>query len=70
MAHNGNLLALICTGITEHIADGIEAYGIFQIVFRNEFSAQRIARHQNGFCDIAFIGGIMGCTHDIKTSSV
>ncbi len=45
VAHNGNLLALVVSRIAQHIPDGVEADGIFQVMLRNVFGPQGVAGH-------------------------
>lgn len=56
-------LALVITGKAQHIADCVVAGHIGEIVLCNIFGPQGISGHENGFCDIAHLSGIMWCWH-------
>ena len=52
-AHDGNPLAPVGTGISQHIPHGVEADRVFQIGFRDIFCPKRVSGHQNGLGDVA-----------------
>ena len=66
-SHDRDFLSLIGTGISEHIADRVKLYRIFQIGFCNEFGAERIP----GMSTVLAMSPLAAalCGVDINTSS-
>ena len=64
---HGNRNALISSCEPKHIADICITSGVFQIIIRNKFCPQRIARQQNCFCNVSYIRSIDMCTHNITS---
>ena len=62
-AHDRNLLAVIGSGVTQHVTNGVEADRILEVGFCDILRAERIARHQNGFRDIAKCCFVVRCRH-------
>ena len=59
-SHDGNLHALLGTGVTVDATDIDHQNGVFQEVLGDELAAQGIAGHQHGLAEITGLGGDMG----------
>ena len=62
-ALDGDRNAVISAGIAEHSTDGVVTHGIIQKILCDKLCTQGIARHEDSFCDVAFVGGVMRSWH-------
>ncbi len=58
-SHDRDTMTLVGTCVAEHIANFVEANGIFKEVFSDKFSTKRITRKQNLISDFALFCGNM-----------
>ena len=55
VAHDGDLLALVGAGVAQHVADGVEADRVFQIMLRHILCPQGIAGHQHDLGNVGLL---------------